>query len=104
MSEPMIKLNNLGGNQWEAVLVFGAGLREQKCDITLLIRNACLRISIPQYDVGLTRFSRSYESLTLTHCLPGRKRNSTNQVSKQAQLGRYITRAQSLRLQCRLDF
>ena len=24
MSVPMIELNNLGGNQWEAVLVFGA--------------------------------------------------------------------------------
>ena len=25
MSVPMIELNNLGGNQWEAVLVFGSG-------------------------------------------------------------------------------
>ena len=25
MSVPMIELNNLGGNQWEAVLVFGFG-------------------------------------------------------------------------------
>jgi len=25
MSEPMIELNNLGGNQWEAVLVFDSG-------------------------------------------------------------------------------
>jgi len=27
MSVPMIELNNLGGNQWEAVLVFGFGAK-----------------------------------------------------------------------------
>lgn len=28
MSAPMIELNSLGGNQWEAVLVFGSGPRK----------------------------------------------------------------------------
>jgi len=36
MSVPMIELNNLGGNQWEAVLVFGSGPKraEVRCHFT----------------------------------------------------------------------
>ncbi len=54
MSVPMIELNNLGGNQWEAVLVFGSGPKRAKCAITLLIRSARQEISILRFDVGLT--------------------------------------------------
>jgi len=56
--------------------------RERKCAITLLIRSARREISILRFDVGLTRYSRNYESLTLTKCPLDTNRSSSKQVNK----------------------
>jgi hypothetical protein len=76
MSVPMIELNNLGGNQWEAVLVFGAG--PKRAEVRYYFTD-------PQrlpadFDSAVRRGAHAVFSellkLTLTHCLPGRKRRS----------------------------
>ena len=95
MSVPMIELNNLGGNQWEAVLVFGAGPK---------------RAEVRYYFTDPQRLPADFDSAVRrgAHAVFSELRkfdvDALPPRQKAPQLGRYITRAQSLRLQCRLDF